>query len=91
MGTVVDLRLARRRAARRQAAQRAVENREDAMRFLLPAIGIIVLIGTWYALQTRFSPNHIAEAGASLGIPVYGAHANKRDTDTLQEQWAPLP
>ena len=61
------------------------------MRFLLPAIGIVVLIGTWYALQTHFSPNDVAETGANLGIPVYDVHASKRDVNALQEQWAPLP
>jgi len=39
------------------------------MRFLLPAIGIIVLIATGYAVQFHLSSNHVAEAGTKLGIP----------------------
>ena len=61
------------------------------MRFLLPAVGIIVLIATGYAVQFHFSSNHVAEAGTKLGIPVYDLHANKRDVKTLPEQAVPLP
>jgi hypothetical protein len=61
------------------------------MRFLLPAIGITVLIATGYALQNHFSSNHVAEADTKLGISVYDLHANKRDVKTLPEQGAPLP
>jgi hypothetical protein len=31
------------------------------MRFLLPIIGIGALIVTWYALEIRFAPKHIAD------------------------------
>jgi hypothetical protein len=61
------------------------------MRFLLPAVGIIVLIATGYAVQFHFSSNHVAEAGTKLDISVYELHANKRDVNTLPEQGAPLP
>ena len=59
------------------------------MRFLLPAIGIVVLIVTWYALEIRFAPKHVAEAGANVGIPVYDLHANH--VKTVPEQEIPLP
>jgi hypothetical protein len=61
------------------------------MRFLLPAIGIVVLIVTGYAIQIHFSPSHVAKAETKLGIPVYELHANKRDVKTLSEQEAPPP
>jgi hypothetical protein len=61
------------------------------MRFLLPAIGIIILIVTGYAIQIRFPPNHVAEAETKVGISVYDIHANKRDVKTIPEQGAPLP
>jgi hypothetical protein len=61
------------------------------MRLLLPAIGIVVLIATGYALQTHFSSKRVAAAEATVGVPVYALHANKRDMKTLQEQEAPLP
>jgi hypothetical protein len=61
------------------------------MRFLLPAVGIIVLIVTGYAIQFRFSSNRVAEAETKVGISVYDLHANKRDVKTLPEQGVPLP
>jgi hypothetical protein len=61
------------------------------MRFLLPAIGIAVLIVVGTALQIRFAPKRVAEAGANLGIPVHELHTDKRDLETLPEQEAPLP
>jgi hypothetical protein len=61
------------------------------MRFLLPIIGIGVLIVTWYALEIRFAPRHVADARASVGIPVYDLHVNKRDVQTLPEEEIPLP
>jgi hypothetical protein len=61
------------------------------MRFLLPAIGIVMLLVTWYALEIRFAPKHVADAGANVGIPVYDLHVNKRDVKTLQEEEIPLP
>jgi hypothetical protein len=64
------------------------------MRLLLPAVGIVVLIATGYALQTlqtHFSSKQVAAAEATTGVPVYELHANKRDMKTLQKQEAPLP
>jgi hypothetical protein len=61
------------------------------MRFLLPAIGVFILIVTGYAIQIRFPPNHVAEAETKLGISVYDIHANKRDVKTVPEQEVPLP
>jgi hypothetical protein len=61
------------------------------MRFLLPAIGIAVLVVTGYALEIHFSPNHVADAGANLGVPVYDVHANKQDVKTRPEQEVPPP
>lgn len=59
------------------------------MRFLLPVIGIVVLIATGYALQTHFSSNQVAVAEATLGVPVYEIHAIY--VKTLPEQEIPLP
>ena len=59
------------------------------MRFLLPVIGIVVLIVTWIALQTHFSSNQVAVAEVTHGVPVYEIHANY--AKTLPEQEIPLP
>jgi hypothetical protein len=61
------------------------------MRFLLPAIGIAVLIVIGTALHIHFAPKHVAEADANRGIAVHELHTNKRDVETLPEQEAPLP
>ena len=58
------------------------------MRLLLPAIGIVVLIATGYALQTHFSSNRVV-AETALGAPVYDIPANY--VKTLPEQEIPLP
>jgi hypothetical protein len=58
------------------------------MRFLLPAIGIGVLILTGTALQTHFSSNRVV-AEATLGVPVYDIPADY--ARTLPEQEIPLP
>jgi hypothetical protein len=60
------------------------------MRFLLPAIGIAILIVIGTALQTHFSPKQVAAADASLGIPLRELPTN-RDVKTLPEQETPLP
>jgi hypothetical protein len=39
------------------------------MRFLLPAIGIAVLVVVGTALQVHFAPKRVAEAGVMLGAP----------------------
>ena len=41
------------------------------MRFLLPAIGIVVLIVTGTALQMHFPSKQVAVADATPGVPVY--------------------
>jgi len=61
------------------------------MRLLLPVIGIVVVIVTGIALQTRFSSNQVAAAEAALGISVHELYANRRDVKTLPEQEIPLP
>jgi hypothetical protein len=58
------------------------------MRFLLPAIGIAVLIATGYALQTHFSSNRVVTE-ATLGVPVYDIPPDY--VRTLSEQEIPLP
>jgi hypothetical protein len=58
------------------------------MRFLLPALGIVVLIATGAALQTHFSSNRVV-AEATLGVPVYDIRADY--VKTLPEQEIPLP
>ena len=58
------------------------------MRFLLPAIGIGVLILTGTALQTHFSSNQVA-VEATFGVPVYDIPADYMRT--LPEQEIPLP
>jgi hypothetical protein len=63
------------------------QTKEDAMRFLLPAIGIAILIVIGTALQIHFSPKHVAAADVSLGIPLRELHTN-RDVKTLPEQEA---
>jgi hypothetical protein len=60
------------------------------MRFLLPAIGIVALSTTGYALQTHFSSNEVAVAETTLGVPVYEIHASNY-VKTLPEQEIPLP
>jgi hypothetical protein len=60
-----------------------------AMRFLLPAIGITVLMVTGTALQTHFSSKRSAVAEATTGVPVYKIDANY--VKTLPEQEIPLP
>jgi len=59
------------------------------MRFLLPAIGIAVLIVTGTALQTRFSSKQAAVAEVTTGVPVYKIDASH--VKTLPEQEIPLP
>ena len=61
------------------------------MRFLLPAIGVAVLIVIGTALHIHFAPKRLAEADAIRGIPVHELHTNKRDAETLPELEAPLP
>ena len=61
------------------------------MRFLLPVVGIVVLIVTGIALQTHFSSNQVAVAEVTHGVPVHELHVNKRDVKTLPEQEIPLP
>jgi hypothetical protein len=61
------------------------------MRLLLPVIGIVALVVTGTALQTHFSSNQAAVAEATLGVPVYELHVNKRDMKTLPDQEIPLP
>jgi hypothetical protein len=63
--------------------------RRMAMRFLLPAIGITVLIVTGTALRTHFSSKRSAVAEATTGVPVYKIDANY--VKTLPEQEIPLP
>ena len=46
------------------------------MRFLLPAIGIVVLIATGIALQMRFPSKQVALADATVGVPVYETQAD---------------
>ena len=41
------------------------------MRFLLPAIGVFILIVTGYAIQIRFPPNHVADSGV-MNVEVVG-------------------
>jgi hypothetical protein len=59
------------------------------MRFLLPAIGITVLIVTGTALQTHFSSKQVAVAKATTGVAFYKIDANY--VKTLPEQEVPLP
>jgi hypothetical protein len=59
------------------------------MRFLLPAIGIAVLVVVGTALQIHFAPKRVAEAGAIPGIPVQEFPANY--VKTLPELEVPLP
>jgi hypothetical protein len=61
------------------------------MRFLLPVVGIVVLLVTGYAIQIRFSPNHVSGAETRFGPSVYGLHVNERDVKTLPEEEVPLP
>jgi hypothetical protein len=65
------------------------KHKEDAMRFILPAIGITALVVTGSALQTHFSSNQVAMAETTLGVPVYEIHANY--VKTLPDQEIPLP
>jgi hypothetical protein len=60
------------------------------MRFLLPAIGIAVLVVVGTALQVHFAPKRVAEAGVVPGI--HEIHTDKRDVETLPEQepWGPF-
>jgi hypothetical protein len=60
------------------------------MRFLLPVVGVVVLLVTGYAIQIRFSPNHISGAETGFG-PSYVLHVNERDAKALPEQEVPLP
>ena len=59
------------------------------MRFLLPAIGIVVLIVTGTALQMHFPSKQVAVADATPGVPVYKIDANYMKTPPEQE--IPLP
>ena len=59
------------------------------MRFLLPAIGVVVLIATGTALQAHFASKQVAAAEATVGVSVYELHANY--VKTLPEQEIPLP
>jgi cytochrome b subunit of formate dehydrogenase len=60
--------------------------------FVLPIIGIIVLIVTGIALQTNFSSNQVsAVLETTLGVPVYELYADKRDMKPLPDQEIPLP
>jgi hypothetical protein len=59
------------------------------MRFLLPTIGIAVLVVVRTALQIHFAPKRVAEAGVIPGIPVQEFPANY--VKTLPEQEVPLP
>jgi hypothetical protein len=65
------------------------KQKEDAMRFLLPAIGIVVLIVTGTVLQIHFPSKQVAVADASLSVPIYKIQADY--VKTLPEQEAPLP
>jgi hypothetical protein len=65
--------------------------KEGAMRFLVGAVGIVVLIVAGHAIQTHFSSNRVAEAQSKSGMSVYELHANKGDVKKLPEQEAPLP
>jgi hypothetical protein len=58
------------------------------MRFILPTIGIVVLIATGTALQNHFSSNRVV-AETALGAPVYDIPADY--VKTLPEQEIPLP
>ena len=59
------------------------------MRFLLPAIGIVVLIVTGTALQIHFPSKQVAVADATPDVTVYKIDANYMKT--LPEQEIPLP
>jgi hypothetical protein len=59
------------------------------MRFLLPAIAIVVLIVTGTALQIHFPSNQVAVADATRGVPVYKIQADY--VKALPEQEIPLP
>jgi hypothetical protein len=59
------------------------------MRFLLPVIGIIVLVITGTALQIHFPSKQVAVADATLGVPIYKNQADY--VKTLREQEIPLP
>jgi hypothetical protein len=59
------------------------------MRFLLPAIGIVALIGTGTAVQLRFPSKQVAVAEATAGVAVDKIDANY--VKTLPEQEIPLP
>jgi hypothetical protein len=61
------------------------------MRFLLPAVGIVVLLVTGYAIQIHFPSNHVSEVETRLSPSVYDLHANERDVKTLPDQEVPLP
>jgi hypothetical protein len=59
------------------------------MRFLLPAIGIVVLTIIGTALQIHFPSKPVAVADATSGVPVYKVQADY--VKTLPEQEIPLP
>ena len=59
------------------------------MRFLLPAIGIVVLIVIGTALQIHFPSKQVAVADATPDVTVYKIDANYMKT--LPEQEIPLP
>jgi hypothetical protein len=61
------------------------------MRFLLPVVGIVALLVTGYAIQIRFSPNHVSGPETTFGPSVYDLHVNERDVKTLPEQEVPPP
>jgi DUF971 family protein len=61
------------------------------MRFLLPVVGIVVLLVTGYAIQIRFSSNHDSGVETRFNPSVYDVHANERDVKTLPGQEIPLP
>ena len=64
--------------------------KEDTMRSLVAAIGIVAFIVAGHAIQAHFRSNRVAQAETKRGMSVYD-HANKRDVKTLPEQEAPLP
>jgi hypothetical protein len=65
--------------------------KEDAVRPLVAAIGIVGLIVGGHAIQAHLRSSRVAQAETKRGMSVYELHANKRDVKTLPEQEAPLP
>jgi len=48
------------------------------MRLLLPIVGIVALLVKGYAIQIRFSPNHVSGTETRFGPSVYDLHVNDR-------------